>query len=60
MLYLTFVYFGYILVYFNAIPFSQVVSIFKISLPTDIAEGVYSGIPGLGACIGSLGAKFFI
>jgi hypothetical protein len=61
MYYLSFIYFGYIFSYFKSIDFNIIIDIYKISMPKDIANGVYSGIPALGACLGAfLASKFLI
>jgi len=34
--------------------------VFKITMDKDTAQGIYSGLPALGACIGSFITKYFI
>lgn len=60
MYYISFVYFGYIMMYFNSIDFGHVVQVFQITMPRDTAQGIYSGLPALGACLGSFVSKYFI
>ncbi len=60
MYYISFVYFGYIMMYFNSIDFSHIVQVFQISMSRDTAQGIYSGLPALGACFGSFISKYFI
>lgn len=60
MYYISFMYFGYIMMYFNSIDFSHIIKVFDIQMPKDTAQGVYSGLPALGACLGSFISKYFI
>ena len=57
MYYISFVYFGYVIMYFNAIFFSHIVQVFQISMSRDKTQGIYSGLPALGACLGSFVSK---
>ena len=60
MYYIGFVYFGYIMMYFNSISFSHIMNVFQITMSKDTAQGIYSGLPALGACFGSFMTKYFI
>jgi hypothetical protein len=60
MYYISFVYFGYIMMYFNSLDFAYIMRVFGITMAKDTAQGVYSGLPALGACLGSYIAKYFI
>ena len=46
--------------YFNSIDFTHIMKVFQISMSRDTAQGIYSGLPALGACLGSFVSKYFI
>lgn len=54
------VYFGYTLVYFNAIKYSEIHDIFNIDLDIGVGEGLYSGLIEFGAIFGAVASRFIL
>lgn len=56
------VYFGYSLVYFNAIPYKHIERIFDIDFDEDegVGEGLFSGLIEFGAVFGAVASRFIL